>query len=120
MAGHRTADEVRAWLRAKGTSVARSTVFRGLEELARAGLVMRADPGAGPARYELAQEWHHHFVCRSCSAVVDVPCVRGEAPCLDPQLATPALVDEAQVTFRGLCPACAAGPGWAGLSPATP
>jgi Fe2+ or Zn2+ uptake regulation protein len=109
MSGHRTAEEVGAWLGAHGHRVARSTVFKGLEEMARAQVVMRADPGAGPARYELARDWHHHFVCRTCGVVVDVPCVRGETPCLDPLLPAPAMVDEAQVTFRGYCPACSAG-----------
>jgi transposase len=45
-------------------------------------------------------------VCRQL-AEVDVPCLRGEKPCLEPDL--PGVrVDEAQVIFRGLCAACAA------------
>jgi hypothetical protein len=39
--------------------------------------------------------------------VVDVPCLRGEKPCLEPDL--PGVrVDKEQVIFRGLRAACAA------------
>ena len=39
--------------------------------------VIRADPGAGRTRHELARNWQDHFVCRRCSAVVEVPRARG-------------------------------------------
>ena len=50
---------------------------------------------------------HHHLVCRACGQIVDVPCVRGSRPCLDADLPG-ARIDEANVVFRGLCPACVA------------
>jgi Fur family ferric uptake transcriptional regulator len=37
-----------------------------------------------------------------------VECVVGEAPCLDPDSSHGFLVDEAEVTFWGLCPTCQA------------
>jgi Fur family ferric uptake transcriptional regulator len=47
-------------------------------------------------------------VCRACGAIGDVDCVHGSAPCLDPTGAGGFVVDEAEVTFWGLCPACQA------------
>jgi len=35
-----------------------------------------------------------------------VDCVTGEAPCLAPADASGYLVDEAEVVFWGVCPAC--------------
>ena len=50
---------------------------------------------------------HHHLVCRSCGAVKDVDCVVvGHPTCLDPVDDAGYLVDEADVTFWGLCPQC--------------
>ena len=104
--GHRTADEIALSVKAAGTAVPRASLYHALAALARAGVVLVADAGPGTARYEVAGTWHHHLLCRSCGAVVDVPCVRGERPCLEPEL--PGVVaDEAQVIFRGLCPSCA-------------
>jgi Fur family ferric uptake transcriptional regulator len=81
-------------------------VYNALDALRTAGLVMAADAGPGRTLYEADTGWHHHFVCRECGAVVDVPCVEGEKPCID--AGVPGLeVDEAQIIFRGRCEACA-------------
>jgi Fur family ferric uptake transcriptional regulator len=40
--------------------------------------------------------------------IEDVDCAVGERPCLDPGSAHGFAVDEAEVTFWGLCPACQA------------
>jgi Fur family ferric uptake transcriptional regulator len=45
-------------------------------------------------------------VCRSCGTAADVECAVGAAPCLEPSDAAGFVVDEAEVTFWGLCPAC--------------
>jgi len=104
--GHRTADEVATSLAAAGVRVPRASLYHALGSLAAAGVLMVADAGPGVARYEAASSWHHHLVCRSCGAIVDVPCVRGSRPCLDADIPG-ATIDEAQVVFRGLCASCA-------------
>ncbi len=86
--------------------MSRTTVYNALDALRGAGLIMAADAGPGPALYEAAEDWHHHFVCRECGAVLDVACVRGKKPCLHAEVPG-AVIDEAQVIFRGLCQACA-------------
>jgi Fur family ferric uptake transcriptional regulator len=81
------------------------TVYNALADLQRAGVVLPADAGPGRALFETRRDWHHHFVCRRCGAVTDVPCAEGAKPCLD----LPSSVgraDEAQVIFRGVCRAC--------------
>ena len=80
----------------------------------------RADPrwlppqdrtGRQPARYETrVDDNHHHLVCRSCGAISDVDCVIGDPPCVTPTDAGGFLVDEAEVTFWGLCPDCQTSP----------
>jgi Fur family ferric uptake transcriptional regulator len=106
-AGHRSAEELVSLLAAGHVRLARASVYNVLDDLAAAGLVMLADAGPGRALYEVASEWHHHFVCRRCRQVIDVACEAGSRPCLDATVPG-ALVDEAQVIFRGLCADCRA------------
>ena len=108
MGGHRTADEVAAALGGVGSPLPRASLYHALRAMADAGVLLVADAGPGTARFELAGAWHHHLVCRACGAIVDVPCAAGIRPCLEADLPG-AVVDEAQVVFRGLCPACAGG-----------
>ncbi len=106
LGGHPTADDVAAALGRTGSPLPRASLYHALGAMADAGVLLVADAGPGTARYELAGDWHHHLVCRACGSIVDVPCASGERPCLDAALPG-AIVDEAQVVFRGLCPACA-------------
>lgn len=110
LGGHVSVDAVLAELGRREIRLSRMTAYNVMADLERARLVMRADAGPGRALYEAAGHWHHHFVCRRCGEVFDVPCVVGEKPCLDPSLA-PGTVDEAQVIFRGICDACLSGRG---------
>lgn len=108
LGGHRSADEVAAALAQRdGVPPARASVYNTLEALVEAGLVLPADTGPGRARYEVGSRWHHHFVCRRCGQVTDVPCAVGAKPCLHPSVDV-GEVDEAQVIYRGVCPACLA------------
>lgn len=105
MGGHRTADEVHARLADHGVDLPRTSVYNALGALAGAGVLLRADVGPGAVVYEAADTWHHHFVCRRCGDITDVPCVVGERPCLSPD-GDVGVVDEAQVIFRGVCARC--------------
>ena len=66
---HCTADELLVDLEARGADVCRSTVYRTLDTLGRAGLVREVHLGAGPARYERTDSEHQHALCRLCGTV---------------------------------------------------
>lgn len=105
-AGHHAVDDLSAALVDLGHRFPRQSVYNVLDDLVRVGLALPADTGPGRALYERAGDWHHHFVCLDCGAVMDVPCAIGDKPCLD--AAVPgAEIDEAQVIFRGRCADCA-------------
>jgi Fur family ferric uptake transcriptional regulator len=104
---HMTADQVALAARDRVGTISTQAVYDVLGALARAGLVRRIEPAGSPARYETrVDDNHHHVVCRSCSAITDVDCVVGEPPCILPQEASGFVIDEAEVTFWGLCPTC--------------
>ncbi|HXZ83635.1 MAG TPA: Fur family transcriptional regulator [Acidimicrobiales bacterium] len=88
-------------------SVSRQAVYDALRSLAAANLVRRVEPAGSPARYETrVGDNHHHVVCRICGATADVDCAVGAAPCLEPSELHGFVLDEAEVTFWGLCPRC--------------
>jgi Fur family transcriptional regulator, stress-responsive regulator len=109
---HSGADRVLARVRSQVGQVSTQAVYDVLNTLTERGIVRRIQPAGSPARYELrVGDNHHHLVCRSCGAVSDVDCATATAPCLEAaDLDTHApgfVVDEAEVTFWGLCPTCA-------------
>lgn len=107
--GHLEVEEIANRVRQRLDSVSTQAVYDVLSALSRAGLARRIEPAGSPARYEArAGDNHHHVVCRGCGVVADVDCTVGEAPCLDPSNAHGFEVDEAEVTFWGLCPTCQA------------
>ncbi len=104
---HMTADDVAHAVRDRVGTVSTQAVYDVLGALTRAGLVRRIEPAGSPARYETrVGDNHHHVVCRSCGAITDVDCVIGDPPCLSPADASGFVIDEAEVTFWGLCPTC--------------
>lgn len=107
LGGHRSADEIATHLLRSGRAFARASVYNGLETLAHVGMILRTEAGPAAALYEVSTQWHHHFVCRRCHRVIDVPCATGRPPCLTPDPALGLAVDQAQVIFRGYCWECA-------------
>ena len=107
--GHLEVDEITQQVRQRIDSVSTQAVYDVLAALSRAGLARRIEPAGSPARFEArVGDNHHHIVCRSCGTIEDVDCAVGERPCLDPGTGHGFEVDEAEVTFWGLCPSCQA------------
>ena len=88
--------------------VSQQAVYDVLDALTGAGLVRRIHPPGSVARYESrVGDNHHHVVCRSCGVIADVDCAVGDSPCLIASEDHGFAIDEAEVVYRGLCPACA-------------
>ncbi len=105
---HATADIVADMARGEIGAISKQSVYDALATLVDAGIVRRIEPAGSAARYETrVGDNHHHLVCRGCSAVVDVDCAVGAAPCLTAADAAGYTVEEAEVTFWGTCPDCA-------------
>ncbi|MBF6136161.1 transcriptional repressor [Nocardia otitidiscaviarum] len=106
-APHSDADSVAATVRERLGSVSTQAVYDVLRACVGAGLLRRIEPAGSSALYEARTgDNHHHLVCRSCGTVVDVDCAVGAAPCLEPARTHGFSIDEAEVVFWGLCPAC--------------
>ena len=92
-------------------TVSHQAVYDVLRALTTAGLVRRIQPSGSVARYESrVGDNHHHVVCRSCGDIADVDCAVGDTPCLTASDDQGFSIDEAEVTFWGVCPVCVAAP----------
>ena len=113
---HADADTVARLVRSGGDdagelTVSTQAVYDVLRALTERSLARRIEPAGSAAVYELrVADNHHHVVCRRCGAVADVDCVLGAAPCLSPSDTAGFVVDEAEITFWGVCAACRADP----------
>ncbi len=104
---HADTDTIIGAVRADLVEVSHQAVYDVLRVLTAAGLVRRIQPSGSVARYESRlDDNHHHVVCRGCGAIRDVDCAVGHAPCLDASDDHGFTIDEAEVTFWGLCPDC--------------
>jgi Fur family transcriptional regulator, stress-responsive regulator len=108
---HADTETLLAATRTRLESVSHQAVYDVLRALTDAGLIRRFQPAGSVARYEArVGDNHHHLVCRSCGAVSDVDCAIGETPCLTASDDAGFEIDEAEVVYWGLCPACKSPP----------
>ncbi|MDX3531471.1 Fur family transcriptional regulator [Streptomyces sp. ID05-39B] len=108
---HLGVEAIAAGVRGRVGHISLQAVYEALHALTAAGLLRRIEPPGSPARYEgRVGDNHHHLVCRSCGTVADVDCAVGHAPCLTASDNRGFSVDEAEVIYWGLCPACSSSP----------
>ena len=104
---HITADQAAEVARKKIGAISRQSVYDTLNTLVEKGLARRIQPMNSPALFEdRVGDNHHHLVCRSCGVVEDVECATGYRPCLQASDDNNFIIDEAEVTYWGLCPKC--------------
>lgn len=104
---HADTDQLIGAARTDLGDVSHQAVYDVLRALTTAGLIRRIEPAGSVARYESrVGDNHHHIVCRSCGAIADVDCAVGDTPCLTAADTQGFSIDEAEVTYWGLCPDC--------------
>jgi len=104
---HSTADDIDKVVRSEIGAISRQAVYDAHAALVEAGLVRRIEPAGSPARYEArVGDNHHHLICRTCGATVDVDCAVGAVPCLQASDDRGYEIDEAEVIYWGHCPEC--------------
>jgi len=107
---HYRADELSGLVAERLGAVSTQAVYDSLGALVAVGLARRIEPAGSAALFEAGSgDNHHHLICRHCGLVVDVECLAGQAPCVVVPDEEGFVVDEAEITFWGRCPECAAG-----------
>jgi Fe2+ or Zn2+ uptake regulation protein len=70
---HPSADDIAAAAQHASPGMHRSTVYRTLDALERAGIVAHVHLGHGRATYHFGPAAHVHAACERCGAAVEVP-----------------------------------------------
>jgi Fur family ferric uptake transcriptional regulator len=104
-----SAQEIHARLRGAGEPVGLTSVYRALQTLTDTGQVdvLRSEAGEATYRRCDTDQHHHHLVCRTCGAAVEV-----EAPALERWVAKVAdahgySVEAHTLEITGTCGRCA-------------
>ncbi|MFE1645630.1 Fur family transcriptional regulator [Microbacterium sp. P01] len=106
---HASADDIHTLVMKRMPHTSLQSVYNALGDFVTADLARRIEPAGRPMLFELhLRDNHHHAVCTSCGAVADVECATGAAPCLHPADPHGFSIQEAEITFWGLCADCAA------------
>ena len=100
------ADVVRHVRTGLGT-VSVQAVYDVLAALSQHGLLRRIEPPGKPALYEArVGDNHHHLICRHCGAIANIACAADSVPCLQPSHDHDYHIDEAEITWLGVCADC--------------
>lgn len=107
-ADHPTAVEVFMRVKATMPSISLATVYNCLQNLVDSGLVRHVHHDRESSRYCANLAEHAHLFCDRCGSVTDLP-ARSSRKTEDLwEIPAHAVVSKREVSFRGLCPACAA------------
>jgi Fe2+ or Zn2+ uptake regulation protein len=104
--GHPTADQISADLNRRFPRASRATVYNTLNALRDAGLVLEIYMDDAVARYDANLDPHHHFVCRVCGRLEDVPAAALSASMSDVTPGAGYTVESYEVVMRGVCETC--------------
>jgi Fur family peroxide stress response transcriptional regulator len=103
---HPTAHRVHAALSRRRSRVARATVFRTLESLARLGVITKICHPGSSVRYDGRTERHHHLICLHCDRVTDICDTRLDGVPVPDTRRFGFVVSDLRVQLRGLCREC--------------
>lgn len=102
---HPTADQLLQDLNHDFPVSSQATIYSSLQALQEAGLVREVLLEAGITRYDAHVEEHHHFRCRCCGAIEDIPW-NSFNPLDLQQLRSGLQPDGYEVTIYGTCDRC--------------
>ena len=102
---HPTAEQILTDLNENVPTSSQATVYTALQALREVGLVREVLLEPGVCRYDANLEPHHHFLCRCCGVIEDIPWDTFSP--LDLQGLRPGMTPERyQVTVEGVCDRC--------------
>jgi len=103
---HPTADQLYDELQRHLPGVSRTTVYRVLDALVRAGAILKVSHPGSSARFDAKTHQHHHLVCVACNRVFDIEDERLNALEIPTIRAQGFRVSEFHVHLRGVCRPC--------------
>ncbi len=102
---HPTVDQLLNDLNQEFPVSSQATIYTSLQALQSAGLVREVLLEPGVTRYDANVNPHHHFRCRCCGEIEDIPWTTFETLNLH-NVRQGLRADEYEVTVHGLCDRC--------------
>uniref|UniRef100_A0A832M3U1 Transcriptional repressor n=1 Tax=Oscillatoriales cyanobacterium SpSt-402 TaxID=2282168 RepID=A0A832M3U1_9CYAN len=102
---HPTVDQLLHDLNQEFPVSSQATIYTSLQALQSAGLVREVLLEPGVTRYDANIDRHHHFRCRSCGEIEDIPWTTFKALDLN-NMRNGLHADEYEVTVYGVCDRC--------------
>jgi Fur family transcriptional regulator, peroxide stress response regulator len=103
---HPSAETVYRSIASRNAGVSRATVYRTLENLAKAGAVLKLDLGGNAIRYDGRIALHHHFVCIHCGEVIDISSPELDSISIPDSGNMGLVVSDLRVQLSGYCRDC--------------
>jgi Fur family peroxide stress response transcriptional regulator len=100
---HPTVDMIYQELLKEIPTISKTTIYNTLNSLAQKGIISGITITGVETRYEYKELPHHHFLCKSCGKVFDIP-VR--CPYFEKKEIPGFKVEELQGYFKGICKEC--------------
>lgn len=102
---HPTAEQILQALNQDGPKSSQATVYSSLQALQAVGLIREVLLEEGVCRYDANVEPHHHFRCKGCGEIEDIPWEQLQGINLG-QLRSSLKVEGYEVTLHGICEQC--------------
>lgn len=102
---HPTAEQILTILNQDQPTSSQATVYSALQALREVGLVREVLLEEGVSRYDANTDRHHHFRCRQCGAIEDVPWNLFQGIDLG-RLRAGLQAEDYEVAIQGLCDRC--------------
>jgi len=99
---HPSIDLIYKKLKDQIPTISKTTLYNTLEMFAKSGLVGKLTIGQ-EVRFDGITNWHHHFVCEKCAAIIDINLA---CPNCQKQEIEGNLIKQVHGYFRGICKKC--------------
>ncbi|MBI5569166.1 MAG: transcriptional repressor [Desulfomonile tiedjei] len=103
---HPTADELYLLVRNRLPNISLGTVYRNLEILSEAGMILKLETAGSQKRFDGTAENHYHVRCVGCGRVEDVSLEVMSAVENAAQNASGYRILSHRLEFLGICPSC--------------
>ncbi len=103
---HPSADQICDAVETRLPGIARTTVYRTLEHLARMGIITKACHPGRVTRFDPRTEIHHHLVCLDCNEFIDFEDDDLNELTIPDTSAFGFEVNDYRVQLRGICQTC--------------
>ena len=103
---HPTADELFQHVRAMLPRISLATVYRNLEQLAEAGLVVKLFGTGNQKRFDGDTSRHHHVRCVKCGRVADIRLAAAPVSAFEVADVHGYRIIEKHFDYLGICPDC--------------